>query len=64
MVQVLTGLSKRPFQLTFDPRRLRPADDPRIVGDNQKVRGLGYQPRYSLQDTVRYTLQYWREKRP
>jgi GDP-4-dehydro-6-deoxy-D-mannose reductase len=63
VVRLLKDLCLRPFALAFDPQRLRPADDPRIVGDNKKVRSLGYRPRYTLEDTVRDTLRYWREKR-
>jgi GDP-4-dehydro-6-deoxy-D-mannose reductase len=60
--QVLRGLSSRPFDLVFDPQRLRPSDDPRIVGDNRKLVALGYRPGFTLHDTVRTTLDFWRER--
>jgi GDP-4-dehydro-6-deoxy-D-mannose reductase len=63
LVQVLQEVSARPFSPTFDPGRLRPADDPRIVGDNAKLRALGYRPRFTLAETVRDTLRYWRKER-
>jgi GDP-4-dehydro-6-deoxy-D-mannose reductase len=60
LLTLLRGLSLRPFEPVTDPSRLRPADDPRILGDSRRLRALGYQPRFSLPDTVAATLQYWR----
>lgn len=59
---LLKQWARRSLTLTLDPRRLRPSDDPRIVGNNQKLRHLGYVPQYSLEDTVRDVLAYWRDR--
>jgi GDP-4-dehydro-6-deoxy-D-mannose reductase len=60
LLSLLQSLSRAPFTPVTDPSRLRPADDPRILGDNSRLRALGYAPRFSLADTVAATLQYWR----
>jgi len=60
LVSLLQGLARRPFQPAPDPSRRRAADDPRIVGDNARLRALGYAPRFSLAETVADTLEHWR----
>jgi GDP-4-dehydro-6-deoxy-D-mannose reductase len=60
VVALLQGLARRPFEPAPDPSRTRAADDPRIVGDNARLRVLGYQPRFSLAETTAATLDYWR----
>jgi GDP-4-dehydro-6-deoxy-D-mannose reductase len=60
ILALLQRMSSRPFEPTHDPSRLRTADDPRIVGDSTRIRALGYAPRFSLEETVAATLDYWR----
>ena len=60
LLELLQKLSRKPFTPVSDPSRMRPADDPRILGDSTRLRALGYAPRYSLTDTVSATLAYWR----
>jgi GDP-4-dehydro-6-deoxy-D-mannose reductase len=57
---LLQRLARRPFEPSRDASRLRTADDPRIVGDSSRIRELGYAPRFSLEDTVAATLDFWR----
>ena len=42
--------------------RLRPVDEPVILGNNQKIRRLGWSPEISLHQTLRDMLDYWRAK--
>src|SRR5438067_3942545 len=42
LVRILKRLSKSSIQLEVDAARMRPADDLRIVGNNRKLRKLGY----------------------
>ena len=60
VLSLLGGLSRRPFQPTRDPARLRPSDDLRIIGDSGRLRALGYAPAFSLSDTIAATLEHWR----
>lgn len=60
LVRILKRLSKSSIQLEVDAARMRPADDLRIVGNNRKLRKLGYSSIYDLATTVADTLAYWR----
>ena len=60
ILTLLQRMATRAFEPTRDPTRLRTADDPRIVGDSSRIRELGYAPRFSLEETVAATLDYWR----
>jgi len=44
-----------------DPAKLRPIDDPLFIGDNSKMRKLGWSPKIPLEQTLKDTLEYWRE---
>jgi GDP-4-dehydro-6-deoxy-D-mannose reductase len=59
---ILKGLAARPVASESDPSRIRPSDDPRIVGSCEKLKALGYAPAFTLADTVRDTLEYWRAR--
>ena len=51
------------IKVTKDPKRMRPSDVPRLVGDYSKARrAVGYKPKYKLDSTVRDTLEYWRRE--
>ena len=45
-----------------DPARLRPSDVPRSVADIRKfTRATGWQPRISIEQSLRDILDYWRQ---
>lgn len=58
----LLSLSGNKLDVVVDPELLRPADEPLIVGDNSKIRALGWEPDIPLQKTLEDTLAYWRER--
>jgi GDP-4-dehydro-6-deoxy-D-mannose reductase len=45
-----------------DPALLRPSDVPVLVGAADRLRTLGWAPHYDIRDTVRGTLDYWRQR--
>lgn len=45
-----------------DPERLRPIDDPLFLGDNSKMRKLGWETTIPIEQTLRDTLEYWRKE--
>jgi len=48
------------IEVRLDPKRLRPSDAPRIVGDASKFRrDVGWRPEIPLDDTLRDLLEYW-----
>jgi GDP-4-dehydro-6-deoxy-D-mannose reductase len=61
-LEILKGLAARPIATESDASRMRPSDDLRIVGSNEKLKALGYAPAFALADTVRDTLDYWRSR--
>lgn len=62
VLQALIRLSTAPVQVETDPSRLRPVDVPRFVADNQKLRSLGWEPKISLEHTLRDIMEYERSK--
>ena len=61
---VLDGLlrqSRVSVDVVVDPARLRPSDNPLLVGDPGLIRReIGWQPRISLDQTLGDLLDYWR----
>lgn len=44
------------------PWKMRPYDDPIYVGDNSKLRSLGWEPKIPMERTLSDMLDYWRSK--
>ncbi len=44
-----------------DPARWRPLDIPVIIGDDAKIRALGWRAEIPLAETLRHVLEYWRQ---
>ncbi len=45
-----------------EPTRKRPVDEPVVVGDNSRLRVLGWEPRVSLEEFLASILDYWRRQ--
>jgi GDP-4-dehydro-6-deoxy-D-mannose reductase len=59
----LLRMSTAGIKVTVDKRRFRKVDIPVLKGDNTRAVGtIGWRPKYRLNDTLKDTLQYWREK--
>lgn len=59
----LLRLSSKRIKVKVDKSRLRKNDIPLLRGDNRRaVEELGYKAQYSLQATLKNTLDYWRKK--
>ncbi len=39
-------------EVSVDPARIRPTDNPQIIGDNAKLRALGWSPRHTLKSSL------------
>ena len=60
--QVVNGfkeLSKKQFKIE-QKNQWRKNDPNTIVGDNQKLKGLGWQAKISFKTSLEDTLDYWR----
>jgi len=52
----LAELSGTEVDLVVDPELVRPVDVPLVVGDNSRLRALGWQPEVALAETLRRVL--------
>ncbi len=58
----LLKLSSKKIKVTLDKKRFRKSDIPVLRGNNRKAaKELGWSCRYRLNETLRDTLDYWRE---
>ena len=57
IARTLLAQSARDLRIETDAALLRPADIPRLVGDNTKLTALGWKPEYSLEETLAAVLQ-------
>ncbi len=63
VLDALIDLSGLRVEVRADPSRLRPVDVPIVVADTTKFRAAtGWQPFISLEQTLRDTLDYWRDR--
>jgi GDP-4-dehydro-6-deoxy-D-mannose reductase len=61
VLDIYLSLAVLPIEVREDPERLRPADEPILLGDNTKLRSAtGWQPRVPLQESARRILDHWR----
>ncbi len=64
-LDTLTAQAQAPIDVSVDPARVRPVDQPLLVADATKLRrATGWAPRFSIARTLADMLQYWREAIP
>ncbi len=62
ILEMLLKLSSKTIIVKTDNSRLRKNDIPSLKGDNTKARKkIGFSPKYTLNQTLQDTLNYWRE---
>jgi GDP-4-dehydro-6-deoxy-D-mannose reductase len=63
MLHTLLSYSTDQFEVTTDPAKFRPADMPLVLGSFDKLqKTTGWRPEFTIEDTLRDLLNYWREK--
>ncbi len=63
VVQLLLAVAGRDIRLQVEALRLRPFEESIIWGDNRKlVACTGWSPKVTLKQTLKDTLDYWRER--
>ena len=63
LLDELRQLSKVSVRVEVDEQRLRPIDVPVIQGDATRIRTeLGWMPRIKVEETLRDTLEWWRDQ--
>jgi GDP-4-dehydro-6-deoxy-D-mannose reductase len=61
LLEMLTSLSSITINVRVDPSRVRRMDVPLIIGDSTKFRkATQWYQKYSIETTLRDTLEYWR----
>ena len=64
VVDLLLAVASQQIDIQVDPPRLRPFEETIIWGDNRKlIACTGWSPKVPLEQTVRDTLDYWRNRR-
>lgn len=56
----LIKLSKKDILVEMDINKFRPSDVPDFVGDNTKLKGIGWVPGYTIDDSLIELLEWWR----
>ncbi|MBI4436605.1 MAG: GDP-mannose 4,6-dehydratase [Candidatus Omnitrophica bacterium] len=63
VLNLLLQMAKVKPKIKQDPRRMRPSDVMRLLGDNTKFRKLtGWKPEIPFRKTLKDLLNYWRER--
>jgi len=55
----LIELSEINIEIKTDPKKFRPSDINLVIGNNLKLKSIGYEPQYSLLQTLKDVLHYW-----
>lgn len=62
LLSALVRLARVPISIETDPARMRPSDNPIVVGDNSRVREeVGWRPEIPIERTLQDLLEHWRE---
>lgn len=61
ILRILVSLAKIKIDVIEEPEKMRPIDTPLILADIEKIRrDTGYVPKFRIEDTLKDTLDYWR----
>lgn len=62
VLEKMISFSTMAIPVEVDEKKFRPADDPIFIGDNTKLRSLGWEPKVSIEQSLEDTLNYWRQR--
>lgn len=62
ILDMLISMAKTKVIMRKDPLKTRPADDPLIVGNPERLFSLGFRPKYKIEQTLKDVLNYWRNE--
>lgn len=61
LLDTLLGLARIPLSVVSDPARMRPSDNPIVLGDASRIRAeTGWTPRIPIERTLADLLDHWR----
>jgi GDP-4-dehydro-6-deoxy-D-mannose reductase len=59
VLQMLIEISGLKVEVRQDPSLSRPADEPVLIGDNSRLKALGWQQRYTMRETLEVVYEDW-----
>ena len=63
LLEMLIGMSRVSLRVESDPARMRPSDNPVVLGDPSRLREeTGWAPRIPIEQTLEDLLAYWRAR--
>ena len=63
LLDILVGMARVKLDVRPDPARMRPSDNPVVLGDNRRIRNeVGWTPQIPIEQTLFDLLGYWRTK--
>lgn len=62
ILDIYCRLTDAPMVVTADPALMRPLEQKVRIGGAHKLRALGWEPKYKLEDTLGSILDYWRNR--
>jgi GDP-4-dehydro-6-deoxy-D-mannose reductase len=63
LLEMMLGQARTPITVASDPNRLRPSDNPVIVGDPSRMSTeTGWRAEIAIEDTLKDLLAYWRHR--
>ena len=63
LLEMLVAMSRASIRVETDPARLRPSDNPIVLGDHRRITAeVGWSPEIPIQTTLRDLLAYCRER--
>ena len=61
LLEKLLSLTSSKVRIRQTPGKMRPLEGTTLVGDNTKLRDLGWKPRIPVEQTLSDVLDYWRK---
>lgn len=59
ILKMLVEISGQVVEIVPDPQLIRPSDEPLLLGDNSKLKSLGWSPNYSMKETLTTVYEDW-----
>jgi GDP-4-dehydro-6-deoxy-D-mannose reductase len=62
LLDLMISLSQSKVEIQIDPTRFRPKDYGALVGDNSRLRQLGWAAHVPIETTLRDIMDFWRKE--
>lgn len=58
----LIKISEKNISIKIDKNKIRPSDIPNFVGNNKKLKSIGWIPEYSIDDSLKDLFEWWKNE--